>query len=178
MGKERRHSHVVGIDEIEPQKMQQGDFVQNARRLGQAAGGRALGCTFYELPPGKTSFPFHFHSALEEAIYIIEGEATLRLGKEKVAIGKGDYVAFLPGPDYAHTLSNRGQGPLRYLCMSGTAMPMTLDILGYPDSKKIALAAGIEPGKVAWRDGAWIVKLIKEDQPEIGYFDDEPLARK
>jgi uncharacterized cupin superfamily protein len=178
MSQARRHPHVVRFDEVEPQNMTQGDFSQQSRRLGQAAGGRALGCTSYELPPGKTAFPFHFHSAIEEAIYILEGEGTLRIGKEKVAIGQGDYIAMPPGPDSAHALSNRGQGPLRYLCMSGPATPMTLDIIAYPDSKKIALAAGIEPGKVAWRDGAWIVKLIKEEQPEVGYFDDEPLARK
>ena len=178
MSQKRRHPHVVCVDEIDPQEMTQGDFSQRQRRLGTAAGGRALGCTWYELPAGKTAFPFHFHSAIEEAIYVIEGEGTLRIGKEQVAIGQGDYVAMPPGPDNAHALTNRGQGPLRYLCVSGPAIPMTLDIIAYPDSKKIALAAGVEPGKVAWRDGAWIVKLIKEDQPEVGYFDDEPLARK
>jgi uncharacterized cupin superfamily protein len=158
--------------------MTQGDFSQRARRLGNAAGGRALGCVCYELPPGKTAFPFHFHSALEEAIYVLEGEGTLRVGKDQISVGQGDYVALPPGPDNAHALSNRGQGPLRYLCMSAPAIPMTLDIIAYPDSKKIAFAAGIEPGKEAWRDNAWIVKIIKEDQPPVGYFDDEPLARK
>jgi uncharacterized cupin superfamily protein len=178
MGQERRHPNVVRVDEVKAHEMTQGDFAQNARRLGQAAGSRALGCTYYELPPGKTGFPFHFHSALEEAIYVLEGEGTLRIGKDEVAIGKGDYVAMPPGPDYCHALTNRGQAPLRYLCMSGSAIPMTLDIIAYPDSRKLALAAGLEPGKAAWRENAWIFKLIKDDQPEVGYFDDEPLARK
>ena len=178
MSQQRRHPNVVGIEEVKPQEMSQGDFAQKARRLGHAAGSRALGCTYYELPPGKTSFPFHFHSAIEEAIYVLEGEGTLRMGKAQIAIGQGDYVGIPPGPDHSHALANRGQGPLRYLCMSGPASPMTLDIIAYPDSRKIALAAGVDPGKVAWRDGAWIVKLIKEDQPSVGYFDDEPLARK
>jgi uncharacterized cupin superfamily protein len=177
MSRERRHPHVVAIHEIEPQEMTQGDFSQRSRRLGQAAGGRALGCSMYELPPGKTAFPFHFHSALEEALYVLEGEGTLRIGKTEVAISQGDYVALPPGPDNAHAVSNRGKGPLRYLCMSAPATPTTLDIVGYPDSKKIALAAGVEPGKTA-REAAWIMKIIKEEQPQVGYFDDEPLARK
>jgi uncharacterized cupin superfamily protein len=90
MSQSRRHPNVVRFDEVEPQEMTQGDFSQRARRLGPAAGSRALGCTSYELPPGKTAFPFHFHSAIEEAIYILEGEGTLRIGKEQVAIGQGD----------------------------------------------------------------------------------------
>ena len=178
MSQQRRHPNVVRVDDVEPREMSQGDFAQKARRLGQAAGNRALGCTYYELPPGKTSFPFHFHSALEEAIYVLEGEGTLRLGKEQIGIARGDYVGIPPGPEHSHTLSNRGKDPLRYLCISGPAIPMTLDIISYPDSRKIALAAGIDPGKVKWHEGAWIMKLIKEDQPEVGYFDDEPLARK
>ncbi len=178
MSQERRHPHVVHRDEVEPHDMTQGEFSQRARRLGPAAGGRALGCTSYELPPGKTAFPYHFHSALEEAIYVLEGEGTLRLGQDRVAIRAGDYVALPPGPENAHALSNSGQGPLRYLCLSAPAIPMTLDIIAYPDSKKIAFAAGIDPTQAAWHESAWIMKLIKEDQPNVGYFDDEPLAGK
>jgi hypothetical protein len=53
-----------------------------------------------------------------------------------------------------------------------------MDILGYPDSKKLSFASGVEPGKQAWRDGAWVLMLIKEDQPQVDYYDDEPLAER
>jgi uncharacterized cupin superfamily protein len=178
MPENRRHKQVVNIDEVQAFEQAQGGFAIRSRRLGGAAGGRALGCSHYELPPGKTAFPYHFHSALEEAIYVLEGRGTLRIGKDQVEVRAGDYVAIPAGPDYTHALTNSGTEPLRYLCMSGPATPATMDILGYPDSKKIAFAAGVEPGKVAWRDGAWIVKIIKEDQPPVGYYDDEPLAGK
>ena len=178
MGQERRHSHVVGLEEIEAQEEKRGDFAQKTRRLGTAAGGRALGCAHYELPPGKTAFPFHFHSAIEEAIYVLEGEGTLRIGKDEVAIRQGDYVAFLPGPDHAHAITNRGNGPLHYLCVSGPATATTLDIVVYPDSKKIAMYASEDPGTRMRPDKAWVFKILKGDQPDAGYFDDEPLAGK
>jgi len=50
-----------------------------------------------------------------------------------------------------------------------------MDIVGYPDSKKLALASGVDPVK-GFRAGAWVMKIIKEEQPQVGYYDDEPLA--
>ena len=43
MNQERRHPNGVSVDEVKPQEMSQGDFAQKARRLGHAAGSRALG---------------------------------------------------------------------------------------------------------------------------------------
>lgn len=178
MGRERRHPNVVALEEVEPKEMKQGDFVHKTRRLGTAAGGLALGCSHYEIPPGKTTFPFHFHSGLEEAIYVLEGEGTLRIGEEQVSIGAGDYIALPPGPDHAHQLTNNGSIPLRYLCVSGTATPLTLDIVGYPDSKKLAMYAGVDSTKGRRFDQGWIFRILKDDRPDAGYFDDEPLALK
>ena len=118
----------------------------------------------------------HFHSAFEEAIYVLQGTGALRVGKDRVDIRAGDYVALPAGPDTAHALTNTGTESLRYLCMSGPATPSTLDIVGYPDSKKYAFASGVDPVK-GFRGGTWVMKLIKEEQPSVGYYDDEPLAK-
>lgn len=174
MSDTRRHPQVVNIEDVQPVSQEQGAFAPMTRRLGAAAGGRALGCSHFELGPGKTAFPYHFHSALEEAIYVLEGRGTLRIGPDRVALRSGDYVALPPGPNFAHALTNDGDGPLRYLCFSGNATPTSMEILVYPDSKKIAFAAGLEPGK-SLRDG-WVSKIIKQDQPAVGYYEDEPLA--
>ncbi len=173
----RRHPNVINLDEAKVQDESRGDFGFRRARLGPEAGGRALGCSHFELAPGKTSFPFHFHSAFEESMYVLEGAGTLRVGAESVAIRAGDYIAFPAGPEAPHTVSNTGTAPLRYLCMSGNATAATMDIVAYPDSKKIAFASGLDPVK-GFRGGVWLMKLIKEDQPELGYYDDEPLAKK
>jgi len=174
---ERRHPQVVNIEEVEARDEARGDFGYRARRLGAAAGARALGCSLFELPPGKTSFPFHFHSAVEEALYILEGTGTVRLGDQTVEVRPGDYVAFPPGPDAAHTMTNTGTTALRYLAMSAPATPTTLDVCVYPDSKKAAYYAGVDPAK-GWRGGAWAMAIVKTDQPPIDYYDGEPLAKK
>ena len=171
----RRHPNVLNLDELPGDEQSQGDFAFRRRRLGPETGGRALGCSHMEIPPGKTAFPFHFHSGFEEAIYVLEGTGTVRIGKQSVAVRGGDYVAFPAGPDTAHALTNTGTTPLLYLCLSAPATPATMDIVGYPDSRKIAFASGVDPVK-GFRGGAWVMKLIKEQQPALGYYDDEPLA--
>jgi uncharacterized cupin superfamily protein len=172
----RRHAQVVHLDEIAPDEQGKGGFAFRRRRLGGEAGGRALGVSHLEVPAGKTAFPFHFHSSAEEGIFVLEGTGTLRIGSDRVEVRAGDYLAFPAGPQHAHTLTNTGAAPLRYLALSAPATPATLDIVGYPDSKKIGFAAGVDPTK-GMRGGAWLMKLIKEEQPAVGYYDDEPLAR-
>ncbi len=173
---ERRHAHVVNVDEIEPMTQAKGGFASARRRLAAEAGNVALGCSYFEIAPGKTAFPFHFHSALEEALYILEGSGTLRIGKDQVKVRPGDWVAFPPGPSTAHALTNDGASTLRYLALSSPASPVTMDVLGYPDSKKIAFAAGIDPTKSI--RSASLFKMVREDQPSLDYYDDEPLATK
>ena len=173
----RRHANVANLEEIAPQDDAHGGFASRRRRMGAATGGRALGCTHIEIAPGKTAFPYHFHSAFDEALYVLEGTGTLRIGKDTVAVRAGDFVTLPAGPEAPHQLTNTGDGPLRYLALSSPATPATMDIVCYPDSKKIAFASGVDPVK-GLRGGTWVMKLIKEDQPAVGYYDDEPLATK
>jgi uncharacterized cupin superfamily protein len=172
----RRHPHVVNIDELPVDELDKGGFGFRRRRLGAVAGGRAIGCSYFEVAPGRTAFPFHFHSAFEEVMFILEGTGTLRLGKDTVEVRGGDYVGLPPGPELAHSLTNSGSAPLRYLALSGAAIPMTVDVVGYPDSKKFAFAAGVDPSKGL--RSAWAMKIVKESAPDVGYYDDEPLAQK
>lgn len=176
MSTERRHPRVVNVEEVAPREMGKGGFGHHARRLGSEAGG-ALGCSHYEVQPGKTAFPYHFHSAIEEALYVLEGSGSLRIGKDTVQVRAGDFIAFPPGPANAHALTNTGNAPLRYLALSGLPMTSTLDIVGYPDSKKVAMAAGVTPGKTM-RESAWVMKIVKDDVPSAEYFEDEPLAKE
>jgi len=167
----RRHPNEVNVSEVEPREFHQGRIGNRAWRLGAAAGSAALGCSVTELAPGDTSYPYHFHSSLEEALFVLEGEGTLRIGAEQVALRSGDYAAFPVGPELAHTLTNGGSVPLRYLVLSSPCTPVTMDVIGYPDSNKVAFSSGVTgPGK------SWFRKMIKQDQASLDYFEDEPLA--
>jgi uncharacterized cupin superfamily protein len=163
----RRHPRVVNLDEVEPMERGKGRFGAKARRLGAPAGAKEIGFNWMELQPGKTSFPYHWHAGIEEGLYVLAGTGELRIGQDKVQVRAGDYAAFPAGPDNAHTLTNTGNVPLQYLSFSNQN---TTDIIGYPDSKKLAF--GALPDVTTWPSGMWIRKLIR-DQESVDYFDGE-----
>jgi uncharacterized cupin superfamily protein len=106
------------------------------------AGGQKLGCSLYEQPPGKRAFQYHFHTANEEAVYVLEGEGTLRIGAREVPLRAGDYVALPVGEETAHQVINTSGSTLRYLCISTMLEP---EIVKYPDTNKIGIMAGLPP---------------------------------
>ena len=108
------------------------------------AGGRKLGCSLYELEPGKQAFPYHYHTANEEAIYVLEGEGTIRLPEGERPIGKGDYIALPADESGAHQVINTSGQPLRYLCVSTMISP---EVAVYPDSQKIGFFSSAAPGE-------------------------------
>ncbi len=169
MGK--KHPNVTHLSEVEPRVVEKGKkFAFTGKRLGPTSGARALGCAWYEVPPGKTAFPHHFHCANEEGVFIIEGKGEARIGQDKVTVAEGDYIAYPPGPEHAHSLKNTGSTPLKYICISTM---MTTEIVGYPDSKKIAGAGAIDPSSGVM--GAKVRFIIKE-QPSVDYYEGEDLV--
>jgi uncharacterized cupin superfamily protein len=120
------------------------DAVEFERKtIGQLAGGKQLGASLFRLKPGKKAFPFHYHYANEEAILVIEGEGSLRLGDKTKSIKQDDYIALPTGADHAHQVINTSEYDLVYLCLSTMIEP---EVMVYPDSDKIGMMAGTPPG--------------------------------
>ena len=165
MTKDRRHPNVVNADELEPNEMKKGKHHIVMRRLGGAAGSAQLGATLTEVPPGAISFPLHYHCANEEAIYVVSGTGTARIGDARVQVRPGDWVAFPVGPAHAHQMINDGTVPLVYLCMSTMSK---CEVVGYPESNKIGMRAG-ETFEKAW------VRTITRGE-SLDYWDGEPNA--
>jgi uncharacterized cupin superfamily protein len=164
MPAERRHANVVNATELPARAFTKGQrFGLTAQSLGRATGARGIGCTLYEVPPGRTAFPHHYHCANEEAVFIVAGEGTLRIGADSVPVGPGDYATFPVGPAHPHQLLNTGSGPLRYLCFSTM---LGTDVVGYPDSRKIG-ALGYGPASEQW------VRLMVRDDASLDYYDGE-----
>lgn len=134
---------VVAPDDRKWTTTERGDREFRRVRLGRAAGNERLGCSLYEIPPGKKGWPYHFHTANEEAVYVLSGEATLRTPDGETTLSSGTYVALPTGEDGAHEIRNDGGQPLRFLAMSEMTDP---DVLGYPDSGKVGVYAGSPPG--------------------------------
>lgn len=166
----RRHPNVVNVSEVEPQERVVGThFAARYSRIAASAGSSALGCMWFEVPPGRTAMPLHYHCANEEAVYVLEGTGTLRLGAETIALRAGDWVAFPVGPEHAHQIINTGEVPLRYLGLS-TRLPT--DVVGYPDSKKIlawAAVPGAPPDDPPWH------RHMTEEESAVDYFHREKV---
>lgn len=160
---DRRHPHVANLDEVPPQEgPRSGAFAATLRPMGAATGGSKLGCTFTEVEPGQVAWPHHWHAANEEAILVVSGTGTLRIGDATVPIRAGDYVALPCG--VAHQLQNTGTERLRYWCVSTRLSP---EVVGYPDSGKLGAAAEGPDGRF---------RQLFAAGPGLGYFDGDPLA--
>lgn len=124
-------------------EVDRGEAGWRRKRLGTEAGGEGLGCSLYELPPGKRSWPYHYHAANEEALFVLEGTGRLRLAGETVPLEPGDYAAFPADERGAHRVVNDGAAPLRYLLVSTMVEP---DVTVYLDSGKVGVFVGAAPG--------------------------------
>jgi uncharacterized cupin superfamily protein len=141
----RESNRVVHEDDLEVYETDQGSFTTRRRLLGLATGARKLGCSLYEVPPGRRSFPYHWHAANEEAIYVLEGEGMLRLGGREVPLRPGCYATLPTGEEGAHQVLNTSTTTLKYLCFSTMVEP---DLAFYPDSEKVGLFVGGAPGSL------------------------------
>src|ERR671937_143405 len=77
--------------------------------------GEHLGASLYELPPGQTTFPYHYELGNDELLIVVTGRPTLRSPKGERELSPGDCVLFPSGPDGAHQLANRTGKPARIL---------------------------------------------------------------
>ena len=167
MTEPRRHPNVVNREEVETTEVKKGKHHGIGRRLGAAAGSQQLGAMLMELPPGAISFPFHYHCMNEEAIYVVSGTGTARIGEARVPVRAGDWIAYPVGPDHAHQMINDGNVPLVYLTL---ATAHKCEVVGYPDSKKVAALAG------ASFDKPWIRQIVRQGET-LDYWDGEPQAQ-
>ena len=102
------HPNVVNENELEWGEQSHGEkFGYRRKSIGSTAGSERLGCSLYEVPPGRRAWPYHYHLANEEAIYVLEGSGMLRVGEEEAPVSQGDYVALPAGAEGAHQLVER-----------------------------------------------------------------------
>jgi len=109
--------------------------------LAELSRSRYLNFEIRSLPPGKFSFPYHFHRNAEELFVLLEGKATLRSPEGFTELEKGDVVFFEEGPKGAHQLYNHTESDCAYLDLRTEA---NVDVCEYPDSGKINILPSIE----------------------------------
>lgn len=105
------------------------------------------------IPPGKTAYPYHSHSAQWEFYHVLAGKGIVRHEDGTTPVEAGD--SFIFQPEEPHTFSNEGTEDLQILIVADNPIG---ESSYYPDSKK------------------WLVrsperKLMRGDS--LDYFDGE-----
>lgn len=132
---------VIHEDDVAWQDEEHGGHAFRRRSLGRAAGARDLGCSLYELEPGRADFPFHLHHGNEEAVYVLSGTGVVETDDGEVPLRPGSYAAFPAGT--GHRVRNDGGDPLRFLCVSTMRHP---DVTEYPHQNAVGVFCGSAPG--------------------------------
>jgi uncharacterized cupin superfamily protein len=139
-------------------------FVFKAGRAGPTLGLSGLGCAVHVVPAGKKAYPFHRHHVMDELFYIVSGNGEYRFGDDVHPVRAGDLVS-APAGSKAHQLINTGAEDLRYL---GISTMGSVDIVDYPDSGKVGIAAGVKNGDFKTATYVAVGRVQKAD-----YFDGE-----
>jgi uncharacterized cupin superfamily protein len=105
-------------------------------RLGPQIGAAKIGATIYELPPGQSTFPYHYEHGCEEWLLVVAGRPTLRHPGGEDELEPGDLVCFPEGPEGAHKVTNSTNETARLVILSTKASPA---VAVYPDSDKIGV---------------------------------------
>ena len=143
-------------------------FQARIGRIGRMLGSGGLGCTLTVVPPGKRAYPFHRHHVFSEMFYVLSGTGEVRLNDRRLPIRAGDVIANPAGGE-AHQIINTGREELRYLAISDND---EVDVVDYPDSGKMAVAAGIKERDFSTATYRAFGRVAPAD-----YFDDEEPPR-
>ena len=128
--------------------------------------GATLSAAVWELDPGVTQAPYHFHHGGEELLIVLSGAPTLRTPEGERVLRAGEVVHFARGAEGAHQLSNRSDEVTRYLIAAAQGTP---EIVEYPDSGKVAAMARTESAR-----GGPLYTMHRLDD-SVEYFDGESV---
>lgn len=91
----------------------------------------------YEIPPGKSAYPYHYHHKNEETFYILSGEGLLKTPEGERKVKAGELLFFPTGPEGAHKITNTSDAEM--LVYLDFDVVHDIDIAVYPDSDKIGI---------------------------------------
>jgi uncharacterized cupin superfamily protein len=100
-------------------------------KLGDAAGLSQFGVNLLRLPPGSWSSQRHWHTAEDEFVWVVEGEAVLVTDEGEQVLRAGDCAGFRAGEPNGHHIQNRSASEV-VLLEVGSRRPDD-DGADYPD---------------------------------------------
>jgi uncharacterized cupin superfamily protein len=128
-------------------------------RIGPAIGSRRMSATVYELPPGESTWPYHYEYGCEEWLLVLAGHPTLRHPGGEDELEPGDVVCFPDGPEGAHKVTNATNETAHVMILSTSGRPA---VAIYPDSGKLGV----------WADGDGTSMIVRRESA-VDYWDRE-----
>src|SRR5258708_28163845 len=101
-GERSKTVNKTSVWACEESRVEHGGFAFLRKRLGAAAGSQTIGISWFELQPGKKAFPFHYHLANEEALFVLEGAGGLQLCDEEQNERQDPHNPLDPRPSRQH----------------------------------------------------------------------------
>lgn len=139
-------------------KDEQEGYEYYKRELIPKGSARQCAASLYEIPPGKSAYPYHYHAQNEESFYIISGQGILKTPSGESKVTPGDFLFFPADEEGAHKLTNTSETELLIYLDYDTYND--IDVAFYPDSGKIGI----------W--GKNINQLYKTND-QVDYYKDE-----
>jgi uncharacterized cupin superfamily protein len=127
--------------------------------VSRAVGSDATAMFINELPPGRSSCPYHDEYE-EEWLLVLEGTLVVRVPDGEQTLERGDLVCFPAGPAGAHKIMNRGDSTARMMLFSSAREPA---VSVYPDSDKIGVWPGDEANALIFKRGTAVPYSEGED---------------
>ena len=127
--------------------------------IGTRLGAELLGASLYELPPGESTWPYHYEHGAEEWLIVVAGRPTLRTPDGERQLEPGDVAAFPLGPAGGHKVANPTDETVRVVILSSKT---PIAVVAYPDSNKFGI----------WTKEDGYVGLVR-DEPKLDYWDGE-----
>ena len=153
---EIKHSKIEDIPASH--KCEQVGYEYFRRKFVPFGGAKNALVSVYEIPPGKSAYPYHYHHKNEETFYILSGEGILKTPEGERKVTAGELLFFPIGPEGAHKLTNSSENEM--LTYIDFDVVHDIDIAVYPDSDKIGI----------WGKG--INKIYPEDA-DVDYYHGE-----
>lgn len=113
------------------------DYEYTKRAFVKRGDARQCIVAIYEVAPGKSAYPYHFHVKNEEIFYIISGSGILKTPDGEKTVSAGDLLFFPADENGAHKLTNTSEKESLVYIDFDTAND--LDVAFYPDSGKIGI---------------------------------------
>src|SRR5438874_7515026 len=145
-----------------------GKFVGAGKQVSEALGRKPFSMDLKErhpfdveicrIPPGKTPYPFHSHSAQWEFYHVISGQGLARDEDGTTPIISGD--AFIFGPGEAHQLVNNSSEDLIIYVVADNPIGESAH---FPDSKKWLVRS---PERRLLRSEALIITMARNKSPK------------